>query len=87
MLWATLFGLAAADLTARAGTLGPAIALHLVNNFNAIALAAPEGAFDGLALYTYPFSLASSEALIAWAPIDLMILFCSWLTARLALRR
>ncbi len=87
VLWATLFGLAAADLTARAGTLGPAIALHLVNNFNAIALAAPEGAFDGLALYTYPFSLASSEALIAWAPIDLMILFCSWLTARLALRR
>ena len=87
VLWATLFGLAAADLTARAGTLGPAIALHMVNNFSAIAIAAPEGPFDGLALYTFPFSLASSDALIAWAPIDLMLLLCSWLVARLALRR
>ena len=87
VLWATLFGLAAADLTARAGTLGPAIALHMVNNFSAIAIAAPEGPFDGLALYTFPFSLATSDALIAWAPIDLMLLFCSWLAARLALRR
>ena len=87
VIWATLFGLAAADLTARSGTLGPAIALHMVNNFSAIAIAAPEGAFDGLALYTFPFSLASGDALIVWAPVDLMILLCSWLTARLALRR
>ncbi|WP_299845807.1 type II CAAX endopeptidase family protein [uncultured Roseovarius sp.] len=87
VLWATFFGLAAADLTARSGTLGPAIALHMVNNFSAIAFAAPEGAFDGLALYTFPFSLASSDALITWAPIDLLLLLCSWLTARLALRR
>ncbi len=87
VLWATLFGAAAADLTARSGTLGPAIALHMVNNFSAIALAAPEGNFDGLALYTFPFSLASSEALMVWAPVDLMILLCSWLAARLALRR
>ena len=85
--WATLFGAAAADLTARSGTLGPAIALHMVNNFNAIAIAAPDGAFDGAALFTYPFSLASTDALFIWAPVDLMILFCAWLAARLALRR
>ena len=85
--WATLFGAAAADLTARSGTLGPAIALHMVNNFNAIAIAAPDGPFDGVALFTYPFSLASSDALFIWAPVDLMILFCAWLAARLALRR
>ena len=87
VLWATLFGVVAADLTARSGTLGPAIALHFVNNFNAIAIAAPNGSFDGLALFTYPFSLASTDALMMWAPIDLMVLLCAWLTARLALRR
>jgi membrane protease YdiL (CAAX protease family) len=85
--WAALFGLAAADLTARAGTLGPAIALHMINNLSAIAIAAPEGNFDGLALYTYPFSLDDSAALSAWAPVDFMTLFCSWLAARIALRR
>ncbi len=87
VLWATLFGAAAADLTARSGTLGPAIALHMVNNFSAILIAAPKGNFDGLALYTFPFSLETADALTAWAPVDLMILLCSWLAARLALRR
>ncbi|MRU14996.1 CPBP family intramembrane metalloprotease [Roseovarius sp. A21] len=85
--WAALFGLATADLTARAGTLGPAIALHMINNLSAIAIAAPEGNFDGLALYTYPFSLDDTAALSAWAPVDFMTLFCSWLAARVALRR
>jgi membrane protease YdiL (CAAX protease family) len=85
--WAGLFGLAAADLTARAGTLGPAIALHLINNLSALVLVAPEGNFDGLALYTFPFSLDDSAAIWAWAPVDTMMLFCSWLTARVALRR
>lgn len=85
--WAALFGLAAADLTARAGTLGPAIALHLINNLSALVLVAPEGNFDGLALYTFPFSLDDDAAIWAWAPVDTMMLFCSWLAARLALRR
>ncbi|MEB8387552.1 CPBP family intramembrane metalloprotease [Rhodobacteraceae bacterium KMM 6894] len=84
--WATLFGLAAADLTARSGTLGPAIALHLINNFGAILFIAPQGSFDGLALYTYPFGLDHLDMLYAWMPIDLMMLLCSWLAARLALR-
>ena len=87
VLWAALFGMAAADLTARSGTLGPAIALHMVNNFSAIAIAAPQGPFDGLALFTFPFSLASADELMTWAPVDLMILLCGWLVARLALRR
>lgn len=85
--WAGLFGIAAADLTARAGTLGPAIALHLVNNVSALLIAAPRGAFDGLALYSYPFSLDESAALIAWLPVDALVLLCSWLAARLVLRR
>ena len=85
--WAVAFGVAAADLTARSGTLGPAIALHFMNNVVAILLAAPQDNFDGLALFTFPFGLDDASALWAWAPVDLMTLFCGWLTARLALRR
>lgn len=84
--WATLFGVAAADLTARTGTIGAALGLHFVNNFFAILVAAPAGNFDGLALYTYPFALGDTDALWLWAPLDLMLLLVSWLTARLALR-
>jgi len=84
--WAFGFGLAAADLTARSGTLGPAIALHLVNNFGAVLIAAPSGNFDGLALYVYPFSLGDGDSLWRWFPIDIMMLGCSWLAARVALR-
>ena len=87
VIWAGLFGVAAADLTARSGTLGPAIGLHLVNNVSAILLVAPKGNLDGLALYTYPFSLTNSAMVSAWMPVDIMLLLCSWLAARLALRR
>ncbi|MEM8655125.1 MAG: type II CAAX endopeptidase family protein [Pseudomonadota bacterium] len=36
-VWATVFGLLMADLTARAGTLGPAMAVHFSNNITAMA--------------------------------------------------
>ena len=85
--WAGLFGLIAGDLTARAGTLGPAIALHLINNFAAILLTAPKGSFDGLALYIYPFAADDAAVLWRWMPMDLLMLLCSWLAIRLALRR
>ncbi len=85
-VWATIFGLAAADLTARFGTLGPATALHLLNNLSAILIAAPEGQFDGLALYSYPFSISDSDVLAALLPVDMAMLLCSWLAIRVALR-
>jgi membrane protease YdiL (CAAX protease family) len=86
MLWAAGFGLAAADLTARFGTLGPATALHFVNNFSAILVAAPKGQFDGLALYVYPFALDDAGAMTAILPVDIVMLLCAWLAIRLALR-
>ncbi|MAN99964.1 CPBP family intramembrane glutamic endopeptidase [uncultured Roseovarius sp.] len=85
--WAAAFGLAAADLTARSGTLGPATALHFINNFSAIMIAAPRGQFDGLALYAYPFTVDNADALWAMMPLDLLILVCGWLAIRLSLRR
>ncbi len=87
IVWAGCFGLATADLTVRSGTLGPAIALHMVNNFGAILLVAPQGFFDGLALYSYTLTDDMQRAMWHWLPVDLMVLLCSWLVARLALRR
>ena len=87
VIWAGAFGIATADLTARAGTLGPAIALHFVNNFSAILISAPEGNFDGLSLFTVPLSVDDTSLLLTWMPVELMVLFCTWLAARLALRR
>ena len=86
VLWAGAFGIAAGDLTARFGTLGPATALHFINNFGAILITAPQGQFDGLALYSYPFSMEDGAAFWAFMPIDMMVLVCGWLTIRLALR-
>lgn len=87
VLWSFLFGLAMADLTARAGTLGPAIAVHLANNAWAILLLAPKGDLSGLALFHLPFGPEDEAALAALLPAELMMIAVTWLTARLALRR
>ena len=84
---ATLFGLAAGDLTARSGTLAPAIALHFFLNFSGLLYVSPGDTLYGLALYTYPFELSDPTFLPMWMPYDLMILLCAWLTARLSLGR
>ena len=86
MAWAFAFGLAAADLTARSGTLGPAIALHMLNNLVAIALISPQGTMSGLALYQLPFGAGDEEAIRALLPLDLASIGLSWLAARIALR-
>ncbi len=86
VLWAAAFGVVAGDLTARFGTLGPATALHFINNFSAILIAAPDGMFDGLALYSYPFAIDDTRAITAMMPVDLLVLFCGWLIIRVSLR-
>ncbi|MBZ8118409.1 CPBP family intramembrane metalloprotease [Roseovarius sp. LXJ103] len=85
-IWAALFGVAAADITARTGTLGPAIALHFVNNFVGILITGTEGYLDGLALYTVPFDTADMALLRAWMPVEILMIFTSWLAVRVALR-
>ncbi|MDO6584854.1 CPBP family intramembrane metalloprotease [Salipiger sp. 1_MG-2023] len=85
-LWAVLFGLAAADLTARTGTLGPALALHLMNNLVAVAVAAPNGPMTGLALYILPIDIEDEAMLRAFLPVDLLGIGVGWLAVRLALR-
>jgi membrane protease YdiL (CAAX protease family) len=84
---AGVFGLIAADITARAGTLGPAIAIHMVNNATAILFVAPSDSLSGLALYTMPFGLENETALRPWLWVDLAAMIVSWLAARLVLRK
>lgn len=86
VIWAGMFGLLMADLTARSGSLGPAIAVHLINNCFAILLISPPDSLAGLSLYTYTFSLADEDAVLALLPVDFALMLVSWLTARLALR-
>ncbi|WP_412005290.1 CPBP family intramembrane glutamic endopeptidase [Aestuariibius insulae] len=77
-----VLGLMLGDLTARTGTLGPAIAIHLVNNTMGILILGNEGLLDGLALYVIPVDGPFIPPL--WP--SLLSLLCVWLTARIALR-
>lgn len=87
VLSAFVFGIAAADLTARSGTLGPAFALHFAINVSALLITAPQGHNYGLALNIYPFALNDVPARATWLPYDLMVMLCAWLAARLAITR
>ena len=86
-LWTGAFAVAMADVTARAGNLGPAIAMHFMNNLFPIAFAAMEGTLSGLALYTVPAAGAAPDMLRSALPAEALMLLCSWLVTRLALRR
>lgn len=86
-LWSAFFGLAAADLTARSGNLGPALALHFTNNLSALALVSLDDYWDGLALYVLPFGPEDTGALGALMPLEALVMLCSWLLARIAIRR
>ncbi|WP_299949038.1 type II CAAX endopeptidase family protein [uncultured Ruegeria sp.] len=86
-IWALTFGILTADLTARAGTLGPAIALHFFNNFAALLVISLPDSLSGLALYHLPYQASDADALRPWLLVDFALMIVGWLTARLALRR
>lgn len=87
VIWASVFGLAAGDLTARSGNLGAAAALHFVNNVGAIALVSVKGPLSGLALYHLPFFANDTEAAQGFLILDLVTIGLAWLVARVMLRR
>lgn len=98
LIWAFVFGVAAADLTARSGTLGPAIGFHLVNNALAFLLyGEAEGPDSGLALFLFhaePDLAALPEEGFADPPVlDLLLLsdlagiLMLWIAARIAIWR
>lgn len=77
------FGLVAADLTERTGSLGAAMGLHFGNNMMALFFIVPEGSITGLALYTSPLALGetgiNSLAMAMQVPV---LLGVWWLTVR-----
>ncbi|MFK7834644.1 MAG: lysostaphin resistance A-like protein [Sulfitobacter sp.] len=86
-LWSGVFGMLMADLTARSGSLGPAIAVHFANNVSAIMIISLPDGLSGLALYVAPFSMQDAAAMQAWLPVDFLMMIVLWLAARLAIRR
>ena len=86
-LWAGLFGVMMADITARAGTLGPAIAIHFVNNVSALMVISMPDSLSGLSLYTVPYAMSDTTAMRALLPVDFAGMLVAWLAARVAIRR
>ncbi|MFT3689096.1 CPBP family intramembrane glutamic endopeptidase [Paenirhodobacter sp.] len=86
VVWAVLFGCLAADLTARTGNLGAALALHFANNFSAMFLVGLYGEMDGLALFTVVINPRDPAMLMPYLATDAGMVLVSWLTARVLLR-
>jgi len=86
VIWTAFFGLAAADLTARTGNIGAAVAFHFMNNLNALLFVSLSGPLSGLALYIYPFNASEVELVTPLLALDLAVLSVSWLACRIACR-
>ena len=90
MIWsggaAFMFSLAAADLTARSGTLGPAIGLHAASNIGGILMVGMYGKMDGLAAWNLVLGPSQPWASLPYMAVDAVGLLVSWLLARLILR-
>ena len=85
VLWAIFFGVLAADLTARSGTLGPAVAFHFAINFLSIGVVGIGDYLGGLNLYVYPFSITDTSDLITYLPLDTIGMLLAYFSVRLAL--
>ncbi|SPH16705.1 hypothetical protein DEA8626_00216 [Defluviimonas aquaemixtae] len=85
-LWAAVFSCLAADLTARTGTLGAAIAFHAANNVAAFLLVGLDGNIDGLALWSLAVDPADPAAIRPLLAADFLTMIIGWLLVRLRLR-
>ncbi|MEM1375137.1 MAG: CPBP family intramembrane glutamic endopeptidase [Pseudomonadota bacterium] len=89
--YVTCFGVAAADLTARTGSLGAAWGLHFASNAFIFCVSTEEGGYmSGAALYVFQPLLQDyvpdGAALAMSFAYNLMFLLVMWLLARNALR-
>jgi uncharacterized protein len=85
-IWAGVFGLCAADLTARTGNLGAAMGFHFATNLAALQLVALHGNLDGLALWT--IAVDFNDSAVSWPLLasDFLSMIVAWLLARVVLR-
>lgn len=77
-----IFGLLAADLTARTGSIGAAWGFHFANNVTALLLVATEGTLTGLALFRTPYSADDATTMPLVLPLDMAIMILGWLLVR-----
>ena len=84
--WATAFGLIAADLTRRTGSLGAAWGLHFANNCLAILIVSTGGMLPGLALYVTDWHASDPRMMLALAG-DALAMLIVWLLLIRLLRR
>ena len=81
-----LFGLVAADLTARTGSIGAAWGLHFANNAAALLFVSSGGVLQGLALRISTVA-PETEGFVSMIVIDVVMLAVVWGLCRLVLRR
>ncbi len=86
VLGAAFFGLAAADLTARTGSIGAAWGFHFANNTSALLVIGLKGMVPGLALFVTPFSVEDQQGGMMVALV-ILALGAAWFMTRVALRR
>lgn len=84
--WAFAFGLVAADLTARTGNLGAAVAVHFATNAQSLFLVGMAGNMQGLALFNAVLPEGQPWAELPYLAVDSLSLLVSWLAARVILR-
>jgi len=78
LLSAFAFGLVAADLTERTGSLGAAMGFHFGNNFIALLVVSVKGTITGLALYTTPWGLEAEGVVSLGLAVSIVLLFAIW---------
>ncbi|MCV6598223.1 MAG: CPBP family intramembrane metalloprotease [Mangrovicoccus sp.] len=78
VIMATAFGLFAADLTARSGSLGAAWGAHFINNFFAMALLTVQDGLGGVALRSSKTPLAEMELSYWVLAIELLPMILAW---------
>lgn len=84
---AFVFGLIAADLVARTGTLGAAIGLHLANNAFGLLVLGTEGSITGLARWKTPYALEAGPEMALSLGLNIVFLVVLWRLVRWALDR
>lgn len=86
VLIATMFGVLAADLTSRTGSLGAAWGFHLANNALSILVVAPGGSVTGLALWRTGTDFGPESLSSPLATVEILVLLATWFLIRRILR-
>ncbi|WP_157973594.1 CPBP family intramembrane glutamic endopeptidase [Tropicimonas sp. IMCC34043] len=87
MASALIFGLIAADLTARTGSLGAAMGLHFGNNVLGMLFVASGPSISGLALFVSPISVQPGVGEMMALGISTLIVVVIWRLTRMLLAR